>query len=249
MKIIIVILIAVLTAAGLYLYKERDVYMKKLESLEKQLPDKCSVYVAVTDIPAGSIIEPESVVLREISLQIKEELCIVGNITGAKALTDICSGTPLIKGMISTELVSSDLKEYEISTVKLMADQKENDCIDIRIMFADGSDFLVLSKKTINGLDSDTSTFHTECTAAEIHVMSSALTDAEEYEGTRLYAVRYVDGGVQDAAVQTYPVREEVAGVMEADLNITDKTESDRSLRRTLEDRLKLQAEKGQGYN
>ena len=108
-------------------------------------------------------------------------------------------------------------------------------------MFADGSDYLVLSKKKISGLNKETSTFYTHCTESEIHTMSSAIIDAGMYAGTRIYAVRYVESNIQGATVPNYPVRHEVINLILNDENVKEYVAGTVSVtsRNALEEKLK----------
>lgn len=103
-----------------------------------------------------------------------------------------------------------------------MTDQKESDCIDIRIMFPNGEDYLVLSKKTIRTLHLDESIFYITLSEEEILRLASATIDAYTISGTRIYTTRYIEPSIQDEAIPTYPVRSETIDLLNTDPNILE---------------------------
>ena len=60
----------------------------------------------------------------------------------------------------------------------------------------------------------------------EILSLSCAIVEAYKIEGTKLYATKYTDAGLQQASSPTYVVNNEVARLMDSDSNIVDKAKS-----------------------
>ena len=48
--------------------------------------------------------------------------------------------------MVTDVVVDNDTRDYEISVANLTTDQKENDVVDIRVIFPNGEDYVILSK-------------------------------------------------------------------------------------------------------
>ncbi len=235
--------LALLISVGvIYLGKEKlDEYKEGLQSLTFEIGNnKRLVYVAADEIKRGSIINESMIAVKEIYTELGSESFFDISMLGYETLIDIPANEPLMASMVSEYSISTEEKEYEITTVELMADQEELDYIDIRIMFPDGSDYLVLPQKKIHGLNMETSTFYIRCTESEILTMTSAIIDTYTITGAKMYAVRYVNGMLQEAAIPNYPVKEETIAIINSDPNVVYKAAEtlNYSARKALEEKL-----------
>lgn len=226
----------------LHFDKEKlEEYKKSLSELKLEMSsNRRCVYVAAKDITRGSILDESVLELKEIYTELGEALFFTDNMFGYEALIDISAGEPVMANMVREYGIDAEEKEYEITTVLLMADQKESDYIDVRIRFPDGSDYLVLPHKKIYGLNMETSTFFTHCRESEILTMTSAIIDTYIVEGAKMYAVRYVNGMIQEAAIPNYPVRKETLEIILSDPNVVYKAAETLNIavRRELEEKL-----------
>lgn len=243
-----VLFLALLILVGvIYLGKDKlDEYKVRLQSLTFEISNnKRVVYVAASQIKSGSIIDESMIAVKEIYTELGNESFFSADMLGYEALIDIPAGEPLMTSMVSEHSVGTEEKEYEITTVELMADQEELDYIDIRIMFPDGSDYLVLPHKRIHGLNMETSTFYIRCTESEILTMTSAIIDTYTITGAKMYAVRYVNGMLQEAAIPNYPVKEETIAIINSDPNVVYKASQtlNYSARKALEEKLDSMSE------
>jgi hypothetical protein len=121
---------------------------------------------------------------------------------------------------LKNEEITKDSRDYEISVVNLMTDQQENDYVDIRIMFPNGEDMVVLPKKKVENLNLESCVFNTHLNEEEIQRMASATIDAYSISGTYLYTTRYVEENIQDEAIPTYVVRQETLEVIHQSPNV-----------------------------
>ena len=171
---------------------------------------------------------------------------------GSMAVVDINEGMTIMTNMVTDIPIAKDTREYEIQVCNLMVDQEENDCIDIRIMFPDGSDYLVLPKKTVKNLNLENCVFWTYLNEEEILRLASATIDAFTITGTKLYATRYVESNLQEEPVPTYLVNSSIQDMMDNTSAYYDKNLMTKAIttlnalaRRNLEERLnKLPEEK-----
>ena len=62
-------------------------------------------------------------------------------------------------------------------------------------------------------------------------MMESAIVEAYKIEGSKLYATKYAEAGLQQASSPTYVVNNEVANLMDSDPNIVDKAKNGLSAR------------------
>ena len=136
--------------------------------------------------------------------------------------------------VITTELlnkgdsvVQDDMRKQEYNMIVLPIDLVTGDYIDIRLMLPSGQDYIVISKKevevpNINGTDSE-DTIWVNLSEDEILHMSCAIVDAYRINGSKLYATKYTEAGMQKAATPTYPLNESTTKLLQSDPNILTK--------------------------
>jgi hypothetical protein len=136
--------------------------------------------------------------------------------------------------LITTELLSKsdnvvqdDVRKQEYNMIVLPMDLTTGDYVDIRLMLPSGQDYVVISKKeveipNINGTDSE-DTIWMNLTEDEILHMSCAIIDAYKITGAKIYATKYTEAGMQEAATPTYPANESVLALLQSDPNILEK--------------------------
>lgn len=93
-------------------------------------------------------------------------------------------------------------KEYYIDYVVLGDEQETGEFLDIRIRFPNGEDYIVVSGKTITYLTDKG--FYMYLDERELHMLSSARTDVDVYEGALLYLSSY--GKKQEDTSTDYPI-------------------------------------------
>lgn len=124
----------------------------------------------------------------------------------------------------SNEIYSDDVREQEYNVVVLPVELVQNDYIDVRLMIPNGQDFIVLSKKMVSipkiGEEFLTDTIKMNLSEDEILTMSCAIVEAAKIKNAKLYATKYVEAGLQEAAKPTYLVNEDVASLIDNDSNV-----------------------------
>lgn len=120
------------------------------------------------------------------------------SIVGLTAKYNIAAKVPITGDMVSEEVVAADVRNVEINTVLMPSDLVEGDTVDIRVMFPNGTDYIVLAQKNIDKIY-DT-TFWMKLSEDEIQLFNSAVVDSYLNSGSKLYALRYADS---DAQVKT----------------------------------------------
>lgn len=119
-------------------------------------------------------------------------------IVGLTAKYSIAAKVPITSEMVSENIISADVRNVEINTVLMPSDIMEGDIVDIRLMFPNGTDYIVLAQKTIDQIY-DT-TFWCKLSEDEIQLLNSAVVDSFLNNGSKLYALKYTDS---DAQVKT----------------------------------------------
>ncbi len=145
------------------------------------------------------------------------------------AKVDLNKNTVLTQDLItrSDNLVKDDIRKQEYNIVVLPVDIATGDYIDIRVMFPNGQDFIVVSKKEVEipniaGMDS-IDTIWANLSEDEILHMSCAIIEAAKIPGSKIYANKYTDPGMQKAATPTYIVNSETLTQLRNDPNIVEK--------------------------
>lgn len=156
----------------------------------------------------------------------KEYIKIIG--TPILAKIDMNANTVVTPNMLALgNMVTADVRKQEYNAVVLPMDLMSGEYIDIRIQLPNGQDFIVVSKKIveipiIEEMDS-IDTIKVDLSEDEILAMSCAIVEAYRINGSKLYATKYVEPGMQDAATPTYPVNAETVALIQADPNVTTK--------------------------
>ena len=217
--------------------KNAEALAQKVEELNA---NSQTVYVAKTDIAKGEKITVDNVEMQPIYTGLDAYFYITAEELGSTAIVDIDAGVPVMYSMVTTEEIANDTRDYEIASVNLVTTQDANDVIDIRITFPDGSDYIVLSQKTIKSVDLENFVFSTNLNEEEILRFTCAMVDAYTTTGARLYTTRYVESNIQEQATPTYPVSETTKQLIAEDPNVvTVASETlNTSARLSLESRL-----------
>lgn len=177
------------------------------------------VYVLSRDIEAGTTITEDLLMKSVISKQwIPQNILSKQDAVGKVVKIDIQKNTALSPSMLFEEgVLPDDLRNNEFRMIVLPSKLQAGDFADIRIKFPTGHDYIVLSKKKVKDLTAEM--IGIEMNEEEILTMSSALVDAYLEKAT-IYALSYVEPYMQKQAIVTYPVKESVLELIQADPNI-----------------------------
>ena len=146
--------------------------------------------------------------------------------TSYVAKIDLRANTVLTASMIVAinEKPTDDLREEEYNMIALPTTLVSDDTVDIRLRLANGQDFVVISKKRItvpsNGTGLSATTISMKLNEGELLTMSSAIIDAYKMSGSKLYAIKYVEPGMQNSATLTYTPSQETLELLDKDPNI-----------------------------
>ncbi len=132
----------------------------------------------------------------------------------------------------SNEVVTDDTREQEYNMVVLPVDLMTDDYIDIRLMTPSGQDFIVVSKAKVTiPVNADGSyiadTMKVNLREDEILSMSSAIVEAYGLSGSKLYATKYVEAGMQEPSSPTYTPNAAVTAQIENNPNIVERAKEE----------------------
>lgn len=202
---------------------------------------KAYAYIITTEIKSGTEIQPSQVTGIEMSdgsssaviysSKTKDgkgnDIPALTGITlpsGLKAKVDLHPGTVLTSDLTyEDELVAADVRKQEYNIITLPTQLESGEYIDIRLRLPNGQDFIVVSHKQvtipqINGVESSNCVW-VELSETETLNMSGAIVEAYKMKGAKIYAARYVEAGIQDAATVTYLPSDQVLALMAKDPN------------------------------
>ncbi|ALS25011.1 SAF domain-containing protein [Paenibacillus naphthalenovorans] len=217
--------------------------IKELKTIEEQ--SRRNVWTVARTIPAGGTVTAEDLQ----SVPMPASLVPSGMITereaaiGKSAKIELQPGTPLMPSMLyESTPIPKDLRVQEFHVIQLPSNLQKGQYIDVRINFPTGEDYVLLAKKKARELSG--TVIWLEMNEKDILQTSSAIIDAY-LQGARLYALPYIEPGLQEAAAVNYPANPKVLDLMEHDPNLLEKatTELARQLRTTLDDNLKAMSE------
>lgn len=140
---------------------------------------------------------------------------------------DVPQGTIVTKDMIAEydDQITSTDRVKEFSMISLPSQLKNGDYIDIRLSLPNGQDYIVLSKKKVLGCN--TYTIWLRLNELELELLSSAIVENYTMSGSRLYALEYVEPGMQTESVPTYVASEDIIRLMEKNPNIEAEIRED----------------------
>lgn len=216
-------------------------YGIQLEALSKEIAaNQRFVYEAVVDIEAGTYVTEEMLLYKKVYTGQSSNTFIDKADLGKVALISIPRGAYVQKSMVQDENVRDDVREVDYSCIQLSSHVNTNDTIDIRIVYPNGENYIVLSKKVVKECSEDKVLCYLWLTEEEILSMSSAIVDAYLYSGAYLYSTKYIESTLQEASIVNYQPSLASQELIQNNPNIVEvaATALSKTLRKELENRL-----------
>lgn len=242
--IVVIVLLALIICSFFEYSKIQDLKAANIMYQTELSNNQQTVYVAIDLINAGDIVtdtgENANVEKQTVYTGLESYNYITESEMNTRAKVDIAAGVPVMYNMVTDVVVDNDTRDYEISVANLTTDQKENDVVDIRVIFPNGEDYVILSKKQITNLNLENCVFTSQLNEEEILRFASAIVDAYMTTGARIYTTRYVEENIQETSTPNYPVRETTIALINSDPNVVTKATETLNLeaRLSLEQRL-----------
>ena len=228
-SLLILLILGLLCAGGYYVYQTKireltesfnekiDEYRLQLSRLERE------VLIPKQDIPYGTVLTEEMFEQVNLKLAIDQELLLGPDDMGKVSLVALPKGVPVTKASVVGEPPANDLRKTEFNMFLMQTDQREGDFIDVRIVFPNGENYIVLAKKQIKAMNAADNIIRLWLDETEIHLISSAIIDAYLHPGTKIYATTYIQPEIQSATTPFYPPNPDVLDLMRNDPNILKK--------------------------
>ena len=154
------------------------------------------VAVLTQDVIQGEVIEDSMVTTISVHKKtVPSGALKKSDISGKVAKYNIAANVPLTDSMLTTEIIDADIRSQEINTVVMPSDLDEGDYVDIRIMYPNGTDYIVLAQKQVEKISGQTMWLN--LAEDERLLLNSAMVDSFLNSGTKLYATKYADSDSQ----------------------------------------------------
>lgn len=197
---------------------------KLQQEKKKQQEASIMVYVLTSDIKSGTNIDISNLLQKQVAKDMVPSDAVTSDAITENTIAkvDITKGTVLAKALIEDEeqKTTADVREQQYNMIVLPQYLQIDDYVDIRLTLPTGQDYIVVPKKRIKDATEDT--IWINMAEEEILTMSNAIVEAYIMKGSKLYATKYVEPGLQTTATTTYPVNKEVLELINVDPNIVE---------------------------
>lgn len=197
-------------------------------------------YVALTDINQGDILQDGvNVAMSSFASGADTSTFAQADCIGKQAVVDISVGMPITNNVVATEM-PKQMNERECTFINLSANLVKGDFVDVRVLFPNGEDYIVVSKVAIQNPVIASNIVYLWLTESEILNLDSAIVDANLHKAM-IYTTKYVEPEIQAANIVTYQPNAAVISLMKSDPNVVQEAAAALSVsaRASIEDRLK----------
>ena len=136
---------------------------------------------------------------------------------------DVPAGTIVTKDMLTeaTEVVQDDERVMEYNMIFLPSQLQNGDYVDIRLSLPSGENFIVVSKERV--LQTTSTGIWLKLNQEQILTLENAIVESYRILGSKLFATQYAEPGIQNPAVVTYPVSDNIRRIIISDPNIVEE--------------------------
>lgn len=241
----LVVFILLIVGGALFYTCSVEKVREECNRVNKEMSDRIQgatrqLYRAITDIQQGQIITADLVQLESSALSdTVASLLMDANDIGKMATVDISAGEDIHKSMVG-EVITEDLQEVELNCIWLSTNLKQYDYVDIRILYPNGTDYIVASKKSVRNIKLRKNNVFFWLTEDEILNIDSAIVDANLH-GAKIYTTKYVDSALENPTKVTYQPTDAVIDLLNSDPNVLVKAKENLSKAARAEMETKLQ--------
>lgn len=211
------------------LQKEVYVASADLESGQEVTLDDFKMGTVQTVVPKDTMLEVDDFEFKDKDGNIITRVDAEGNELEKKMVVkiDIPAGTIITKDMLqdSEDLLDNSQRVQEFNMIQLPSQLKNGEYIDVRVTYPNGQDFIVLSKKKVMGTNS--TSIWLKLNELELSLMNNAIVESYSTVGTKLYAIEYVEPGMQTEATPTYVASSDVMNLINRNPNIVDEIKNE----------------------
>lgn len=210
----------------------KNAEVAKLTNDITQIGALLTAFTVSTDVKMGQEITETNIVPIQVPTSMSNGLVLdKAELIGKHFKLDLTAGTALNKDAIYEEELTDDMRLVDVVLHTIPVGLKVGQFVDVRIALPLGEDFIAIPHKKVAAINAGV--LKLVVNEQDIHTYNSMLIDSLLYPGTQMYAVEYLEGGVQKAADAFYPVSKNILAVAQKDPNLLTAIKSDILTRRT----------------
>lgn len=247
-----IVLVLLLAAAGVFIMKKNDENIiaqreAEINKLQQQLDDigeLVTVYQLNTNAKSGTQMQDfqfSMVQIPEYSVP-ANAITSLPDIEGFYYKISLAGGTIVTSDMLMQQKLTDDERTLDVVLDEIPIGIEIGDYVDIRIAFPLGQDYIAMTHKEV--VEINGSTLKLIVSQQDFYSYQSMQTDEALFSSTKAYGSTYIEGGIQTAAQQYYPVSLDVLKTMLLDPNIDTSDYSDVLKRREQLEKQLLSSEK-----
>jgi len=235
-RIILLLAVVIVASTVVKFITDYNVLSDAYESKKSELGDLetqtlRTVYITNRDIKAGEVISSQDVTYEGCYSSMDNSLFATVIEEGMQALVDMPTGTQVLNSMVSSESVDANIRDEEFNVIHLSSNLLEADTVDVRILYPNGENYIVLSKKILKSLNVANMNCFMWLAEQETLLMSSAIVDAYLTPGTTLYTTKYVASSIQEASETNYIPSKQIIKLIKENPNIIETAKKELSVR------------------
>lgn len=267
--ILVILLILSWVSVGVFFYMYKQNMDEKIASKDLEISDLNTslsaigelvpAYTVVSDVPSGKKIEETDLQVIDVPLSMSTNLVQDSSeLVGKYFKLGMTAGSVITTDCVYEEVITSDMRYYDVLVDILPIGLKPGAFVDIRIKFGTGADFIGLSHCQV--IEINGNVLKLVLTEEDINVYSSMLIDNIMFNetlqstldlngdgkintsdkvsavGAYIYAVEYLEGGIQEKPENIYAPSTLVQGIMASNPNILEANlnANDMALKRKL---------------
>ena len=226
----------------------KDADIEALQMEIAAIGELVPAYTVAADVPSGKEIEESDLVLIDVPLSMSTNLVQDSEeLIGKHFKISMTTGSVITSDCIYEEVITHDMRYYDLIVDVKPIGIEPGAFVDIRIRFGTGADYTGIIHRQV--VEVNENCLKLIVTEEDIQTFSSMLVDmlvfSEDYRleedlnkngkiddgeeimieaiGAYIYAIEYVEGGIQQGTQKTYAPSEIVQAIMAKDPNILDR--------------------------
>ena len=211
--------------------EQKDNEIVALQSELDRIGQLTTVYRLRADVNSGKKIEETDLEGVEVPVSVATNMITnLDDVIGNTYKLDISASSILSNDMVSDLVITDDMRYLDVVTHYNPIGIEPDSYVDIRISMPMGEDYIAMSHKKVEQINSGI--MKLIVTEEDIMTYNSMLVDALLYQGTQIYAVEYVEGGIQESAETFYPMSKQAIAIAQKNPNLMTAIKEDILARR-----------------
>ncbi len=239
--ILVIVLVISWVVAGFLFYNfkqtsdaqlaNKDMEIQGLQDSLTQIGELVPAYTVNADVPSGKKVEESDLDLIEVPMSMSTNLVSdIDELVGKYYKLGLTAGTVITTDCLYEEQLTDDLRLFDVVTHTNPIGLEAGSFVDIRIQMPMGEDYIAIPHRKV--MQINTGILKVAVTENDIHTYNSMLVDSIIYPGTQIYAVEYLEGGIQKPAESYYPSATNILAIAQKDPNLLTAIKEDMLVRR-----------------